>query len=221
MSDPTSLDGFIGKWRARWPEWRVLSAFVPAQHRTCAEAWLSLLHEVHEAAWGGSDSTPGLAKLAWWQEELRGWSKGARRHPLGEALQKLEAPWDTLGVALAALPATRAPGADGDDTMALTAFATAVLACEATLFDVRDAASVDIESAIDGLRGERALVQGDAGTAARLGTAVAPSGGLSRVRRLHHVVLRERLRGPAAGRPPRRVRAFALLWAGWRAARAG
>ena len=68
---------FVEKWRARWPEWEFGMVFVPVAQRPLAEAWLSLLNELAEAAWGGDDPTPGLAKLAWWQEELGGWSKGA------------------------------------------------------------------------------------------------------------------------------------------------
>src|SRR5690606_20699556 len=60
--------GFIDKWRARWPEWEIASVFVPEAQRPLAEAWFSLLQELTDAAWGGADPTPGLAKLAWWQE---------------------------------------------------------------------------------------------------------------------------------------------------------
>ena len=45
----------------------------------------------------------GLAKLAWWQEELRGWAKGARRHPLGVRLQKAAVDWNAVADALPAL----------------------------------------------------------------------------------------------------------------------
>ncbi|MGJ4731041.1 squalene/phytoene synthase family protein, partial [Luteimonas sp. SDU101] len=107
MNDPDSLDSFLGKWRARWPEWELLSVFVPAPQRGTVAAWYALLDELGDAAWAGTDPTPGLAKLAWWQEELLGWQRGARRHPLGQALQRLAAPWDTLGRALASLPQTR------------------------------------------------------------------------------------------------------------------
>ena len=100
MSDSASLDSFVDKWRQRWPEWGLASVFVPAAQRGRLSAWLALLQELREAAWGGGDPTPGLAKLAWWQEELRGWEKGARRHPLGAVLQPRQAPWRALGLAL-------------------------------------------------------------------------------------------------------------------------
>ncbi len=107
MSDHDALQGFLDKWRARWPEWRVAEAFVPMPERERAAAWLSLRDELGQAAWGGEDPRPGDAKLAWWAEELDGWARGRRRHPLGVLLQKVAAPWDTLAACLPALRASR------------------------------------------------------------------------------------------------------------------
>src|SRR5690606_16032242 len=126
-----SLDSFIDKWRARWPEWGIAEAFLARPLRTPVAAWFSLLQELHDAAWAGAEPAPGLAKLAWWQEELRGWSRGARRHPLGEALQRLDADWDALGQALARLPATREPLTPGDGARALPAVAAGAPPCAA------------------------------------------------------------------------------------------
>ena len=50
MSDIDALQGFLGKWRARWPEWEFGMVFVPAAQRPLGEAWLSLLNELYEAA---------------------------------------------------------------------------------------------------------------------------------------------------------------------------
>ena len=93
MSDIDALQGFLGKWRARWPEWAIAETFIPEAQREVAQAWLALREEISEAAWGGQDPRPGDAKLGWWTEELMGWSRGARRHPLGQVLQKRAAPW--------------------------------------------------------------------------------------------------------------------------------
>ena len=89
MSDVDALQAFLAKWRARWPEWAVAEVFVPAAQRERAQAWFALRDELGDAAWGGQDPLPGDAKLGWWAEELDGWSRGARRHPLGLALQKV------------------------------------------------------------------------------------------------------------------------------------
>lgn len=218
MTGSGSLESFLEKWRARWPEWGVAMAFIPREQRSLVAAWSCLLQELSDAAWGGGDPTPGLAKLAWWQEELRGWARGARRHPLGEALQRQQAPWEALGRALAVLPKTRAPGSAGEDDEALGAFATQLLACEAVLFGGREP---DARAAVDvvaGLRAERALVQGDRGIAAGLRHALRPSAP-SRPRRLQQVVVRERLRLMEAGDARGRVAALRLVFAGWRAAR--
>src|SRR5690606_20594775 len=111
MSEPGTAGGFVSKWRARWPEWGVAEAFGAADQRQVAGAWVALLQELYDAAWSGQDPTPGLAKLAWWHEELEGWDKGGRRHPLGEVLQRLPAPWTRLGRARNALPSTRGQSA--------------------------------------------------------------------------------------------------------------
>ena len=222
MSDSASLDSFIDKWRQRWPEWGLASVFVPATQRATLSAWLALLQELREAAWGGGDPTPGLAKLAWWQEELRGWAKGARRHPLGEALQKLDAHWDALGRSLAALPGTRAPSDAREDQALLRTFATGMLACESDLFGGGEPRPGDVDHAVDLLRAERAFVQGDAEAAARLLPALETARGasLTRPRRLQQAIVRERLRLAARDPGERgRIPPLRLLFAAWRAAR--
>ena len=96
--------------------------------------WKSKL-KLGDAAWAGTDATPGLAKLAWWQDELQGWAKGARRHPLGAQLQRVDAPWQTLALALRLLPATREHPADTARNLAqLQDLALAIAACESRLF---------------------------------------------------------------------------------------
>jgi len=224
MSDSAPLDGFVDKWRQRWPEWGLASVFVPSAQRARLSAWLALLQELREAAWGGGDPTPGLAKLAWWQEELRGWAKGARRHPLGEALQKFDAHWDALGRSLAALPGTRAASVAREDQASLRTFATGVLACESDLFGGGEPRPGDVDGVVEALRVERALAQGDLEAAVRLLPALEAAGGasLSRPRRLQQAIVRERVRLAARddhddGRG--RVTPLRLLFAAWRAAR--
>ena len=215
---------FVDKWRARWPEWTLAMVFVPTSQRTRVESWFALLQELTDAAWGGGDPTPGLAKLAWWQEELSGWSRGARRHPLGAALQPCVAPWRELGLALPALRALR----DGQDVdsgargeagglptmVADHAFALAVANCEHALFGGRAvdaAAGAAVAATLDG---ERRLSQGGhAGADPGSGSATSRPG--SRPRAIHGALLQARRR--AAGRA---VRPLPALFAAWRGARA-
>lgn len=133
--DAAALEAFLDKWRARWPEWVIAEVFVPAALRGRALAWAALLQELGDAAWAGEDPRPGLAKLGWWQEELRGWTRGVRRHPLGTVLQRVPAPWDALAAALDSLPATRERPGDADEAFAVIAtFARAAAAVEMALF---------------------------------------------------------------------------------------
>ena len=62
MSETDALRGFLGKWEAQWPEWKVAEAFVPASQRERAQAWFALREELAEAAWGEGDARPGDAK---------------------------------------------------------------------------------------------------------------------------------------------------------------
>ncbi len=209
---------FVAKWRARWPEWEFGMVFVPAASRPRVEAWLTLLQELTDAAWGGADPTPGLAKLAWWQEELVGWSKGARRHPLGALLQPVAAPWQALGRALPDLRALRGgEGETGPGTGAAAgqAFAAAVADCEAVLFDGRDV-DMDARAAVlASLLGERALLRAasmdaiegvdDASVATHPGSA--PRG-------IQAALVAARLR-----RPQRPLRPLGALFTAWRGAR--
>ena len=75
MARHADLHEFIDKWLARWPEWRVAEAFLPARSRESLLAWASLRQELADAAWAGVDPRPGEAKLAWWAEELHGWAR--------------------------------------------------------------------------------------------------------------------------------------------------
>ncbi|UHQ24855.1 phytoene/squalene synthase family protein [Lysobacter sp. 5GHs7-4] len=130
-----ALASFIGKWRARWPEWALAETFVPAAQRETALAWAALQQELADAAWGGRDARPGELKLGWWLEELQGWSLGRRRHPLGQTLQRRPAPWAALAAALPTLLDTRERPLDRDDAIGqLRTYAGALAAVDAALF---------------------------------------------------------------------------------------
>lgn len=111
-------DSFIDKWLARWPEWAVAQVFVPQPQRRLLLAWAALQQELTDAAWGGQDPRPGEAKLGWWQEELQGWSRGLRRHPLGAILQGQPGDWLLLGNVLTALRDTRERPTDAVEALA-------------------------------------------------------------------------------------------------------
>ncbi|MDQ2703208.1 MAG: phytoene/squalene synthase family protein, partial [Pseudomonadota bacterium] len=120
-------DGFVDKWRARWPEWQVAEVFLPVSIRERSLAWFALRQELLDAAWAGADARPGEAKLGWWIEELQGWSQGARRHPLGAVLQSQPVPWARLAATLPALAATRERVTDLEEACAgLLPFASVV-----------------------------------------------------------------------------------------------
>jgi hypothetical protein len=222
VSGPAALEEFLGKWRARWPEWAIAEVFLPAADRPVAQAWLALRGELAEAAWGGDDPTPGAAKLGWWEEELRGWSRGARRHPLGQALQKQPVDWSTLAAALPVLRARRAPELDRATTLAgLAALAQALATLSARLFDAAPASTP--EAMADALLAEWVLLLPQRGVPAA-GTdipsllAAPPLRAGARAERIHAGLVRARLQRLTRGRPEPLPAPVALL-AAWRAAR--
>jgi len=220
---------FIDKWRARWPEWTVAEVFVPAAQRGTALAWAALQQELLDAAWRGEDPRPGEAKLAWWQEELDGWSVGRRRHPLAPGLQRLSADWAALGAALPTLAAARErPRNLADALAALQPITGAAAAVESVVLEGRADASVLAHCWL----GARLIDQGDQAvaldalaaapnTASRYwaGTLLEHSPaqtGHSVLRRLWAGLLRARLAWRAPSVPPH---ALGTLLRAWRAAR--
>lgn len=225
-----ALAGFLDKWRARWPEWHLAEVFLPAAERPVALAWAALQQELLDAAWGGEDARPGEAKLLWWQEELLGWSQGGRRHPLGQVLQRLPAPWATLGRSLARLPASRERAQHASEAFALLdPVASAAAEVEAALFGGAGPSSATVTAnwlAARALQADGSAVPLQ--TLARAGQGAAAvewrrelagrwpiPDGAARVRRLWSVLARARLLRPAGDPPP----AWRVLWAAWRAAR--
>lgn len=92
---------FVAKHWQRFPEWQVASVFVPDSQRDVWFDWLALQNELLLAS-NLVEETPRAAKLAWWAEELRGWSRGLRRHPLGVSLQSASSHWADLAAVLQA-----------------------------------------------------------------------------------------------------------------------
>jgi len=231
VSDLEAIDSFIGKWRARWPEWSVAEVFIPHGQRETVLAWMALLQELTDAAWGGSDPRPGEAKLGWWVEELQGWSRGIRRHPLGQVLQKFSAPYIELAAALPQLRDSRERPVDMADAFAqLRRFASAAAAVEQVLFE--GLAGADEVIARDLLHMRLAHHPADAAPlqvlaqagedaalaewTRQLASAQAPSGSATKPRRMLDGLVRARLRRGATARP---IPAFRALWATWLAAR--
>ena len=238
MSDQAALEAFLDKWRVRWPEWRIAEVFVPAHQRATTLAWLALRQELADAAWDGADPRPGAAKLAWWNDELRGWAQGRRRHPLGLALQRVAAPWDALAGALPALEAARdAPLQPGEGLASLhAALAPFVVAAGAVSAGVvSSAAPADADRAAAPVAGEspgnalaatlsamRALVRdGDPEAAKALLDAWPPRPAGTRADRIFAALARERLRALRAHEGHRNLAPshWHTLWAAWRAGR--
>lgn len=213
-----ALENCIAKWRARWPEWRIAEVFVPAAQRDIAAAWFALLQELTDAAWAGDDATPGLAKLAWWEDELQGWSQGRRRHPLGATLQSRNAPWMALSNGLPELcHLRRLPQEVNDGITGLRPFTEGVMAIETTLFDESPACEMKPSSqdliAVSLLATHPALMNEPGLRTALSSQWPEPRG--PRTRRIVAALIQARLAGAAAQPlPPWRA-----LWLGWRAAR--
>lgn len=239
MSDTDASASFIDKWRVRWPEWRVAEVFVPQAQRGPALAWFALRQELLDAAWAGADPAPGTAKLAWWSEELQGWSQGRRRHPLGLALQRMSTQWSQLAASLPALRASCERAADTDQAIAvLQPFADAQSTVAAMLFAGDPPSPSSAIAAID-LVAEQLLMRGDVAVPlrilARLGEAVPehaaariwagellqlwPTHPASTPARIHAALLRERLRRHADGKAAAPLPRWRVLWTAWRAAR--
>ncbi len=228
MSDREALQGFIEKWQAQWPEWTVAEVFVPAAHRDRAHAWFALRDELADAAWGGEDPRPGEAKLGWWAEELDGWTRGARRHPLGLALQSASASWSNLAACLPALRASRERPIDMPAALfALEPYAEALAGVAQQLFDADVPAPA--RNVVVSLLAERLLRHPDHATPlgdidsrgwadALLRQWPAPGEG-TRPGRIHAAIVRGRLQRFAVGKPPVTARLSTLAKA-WRAARA-
>ena len=227
MSDREALQGFLDKWRAQWPEWTVAEVFVPEAQRERAQAWFALREELGEAAWGGEDPRPGDAKLVWWAEELDGWSRGARRHPLGLALQKIPAPWDDLAACLPELRASRERPLNLEAALfALEPYAEGVAGVAHHLFD--SVTPAPARNVVVSLLAERVLRYPDGATplggpdargwASGLLAQLQPPCDGTRPGRIHAAVVRGRLQRYAQGKPPVLPRLNALATA-WRAAR--
>jgi hypothetical protein len=230
MSEQQSIASFVDKWRARWPEWAVAEVFVPADQRDTAVAWASLVQELTDAAWGGSDSRPGEAKLGWWVEELQGWARGVRRHPLGLALQKRPVPWAQLAAALPSLRASRDRPVDEDDARRqVELLAAAIATVEAGLFAGNESAAAEaVTSSLLHLRlahhpaeavplqvlaqaGEGAIAEWTRRLAARFRAR-----GATRPRQVWAGLAQARLQRGKAVEPLTAARA---LWVSWRSAR--
>jgi len=227
MSDRDALQGFLDKWRAQWPEWAMAETFVIEGQRERAQAWFALRDELSEAAWGGEDPRPGEAKLGWWAEELDGWARGIRRHPLGLALQKIPAPWGGLAACLPALRASRERPANLEAAMfSLEPYAEAVAGVAQHLFDAE--APAPARNVVVSLLAERVLRHPDGvtplgdldvrGWARGLLAQWPPPGDGTRPGRVHAAIVRGRLRRYAAHKPQAMGRLGALFVA-WRAAR--
>lgn len=90
---------FVAKHWQRIPEWQLAAGFLPEASRTLQLDYLALQNEWWLAR-AIADETPRFAKLSWWAEELRGWSRGMRRHPLGAQLYSASGRWSAVADAL-------------------------------------------------------------------------------------------------------------------------
>lgn len=191
-------------WLTAWPEWEIARLFLPPPQRETAAAWGALLDTLTAPGRDLGDAAPALALHDWWKSELRGWSAGRYRHPLGAALRGLPAPWQSLADALPGLPGEPRPGV-----------AAAVAEVEAALFDGRVTAAAT--RMILGDLHMAWVLHGDSGVASRLDAGpIAPDA--TRVRRLWSAMLRARLERLRQGRVGPSG-PLLVLFGCWRAAR--
>ena len=221
MTGSTALGSFLDKWRERWPEWPVAETFVPAAQRELTVAWFALLQEFEDAMNIAGDPLPADAKLGWWGEELRDWSRRRSRHPLGRLLEPCAAPWAGLADALPVLGELREPWPDLDAAFArVQTLAKAIAAVEAALFGGH---ADDAVARVIGAQWLAARMTG-AGWGddlpgllehwpARIPVASLP-------RRLWTLLARDRVQARVqSGNEPRRIPRLRLLWRAWGAAR--
>lgn len=233
MSGSEALEGFLDKWRTRWPEWGVVEVFVPPAQRRTALAWFALLQEFEDAMNIAGDPLPADAKLGWWGEELRDWSRHRSRHPLGRILEPCEAPWATLAEMLPRLAHARTRPLDQDTAFvgieplarALAAVEAAVFGATASAAQVQAIALQLLSSRVQhgALQGVPLRVQGVAEPSvgswqSELLRRWPSSAGGPAPRRLVSALQQLRL-GQSSGRPGRAVHRLRILWIGWRAAR--
>lgn len=215
MDTNQATRSFLEPWRAQWPEWALAEVFVPIAQRDVAVAWFALLKVFADAAWDGADPTPGLAKLAWWQEELRGWAKGARRHPLGELLQPQPAPWQALADAMSVLRHRELPRDPTDALLKLRDFDAAVCGIETALFGTTAGSTATTIAML----APAALEHAGAAAASHLQTTTQVRSPHSRPARLLAAVVRLRLADAARTGQWRPAGRWRSLWALWGAAR--
>lgn len=80
-----AADSYLGKWRQRCPDLRLLEVFHRGAEGARQLAWACMLAEWEEAMFATSDSAVGRTKLQWWSEDLaRG--RDAAQHPLSRHL---------------------------------------------------------------------------------------------------------------------------------------
>ncbi len=228
MTGSDSLDGFLDKWRERWPEWSLVERFVAPDLQRRTLAWFALLQEFDDMLNTTGDPLPANAKLGWWGEELRSWDGQRSRHPLGRVLEPVRAPWMQLADALPALIDAREPAADAAPARhALQGFAEAVAAVEAVMFD----------APLQPRAAEAVLTQMLAQRVQELGSAAVPMGAGGerewqqallaqwparvagpRARRLYAALARGRLQACLRG-GEYQPSPVGLLWRAWWAAR--
>lgn len=229
----SALDGFLDKWRARWPEWSVAEPFLAPSQRPRAVAWFALLQEFDDMLNTGGDALPADAKLAWWGEELRSWAGHRSRHPLGRVLEPLAAPWALLADALPALVDARAVAVDAAAAeRSLATYAQAVAAVEAALFDapLQAGAARDVllqtlaqrlhDAGVAGVPRHLREQSGSDGLTAWAGQLLAGWRGRvagPRPRRVWAVLARARLAALADGRPVEATPLRTLLRVWWAA----
>lgn len=136
MDSHQSINSFILKWHAAWPEQDVLDVFIPAIDRPLCSAWGAFLYELHQSLFSLEHESVREAKCQWWSQELLAMPGQSARHPLTRFLQTHAVPFESMAspfLALVDLVPVKA-GKTEDLFNILSPWAKAVATCEASLF---------------------------------------------------------------------------------------
>ncbi len=115
------FEPFERKWLDSSPENAIVRVFLPADVRTAASAFGTLIHELAHTAFHVAEPQVAAAKLGWWRQEFADAHAGRGRHPVTRLLfdevrlrESDVTPWSALAdAALGQIEAQPAPDLSG------------------------------------------------------------------------------------------------------------
>jgi hypothetical protein len=86
QTESAGYGGFVDKWSAARPEFAFARRFLRGADARARIAFACVAFELEHAAFAVGEPQVGLAKLAWWADELAQLARGTARHPLTQVL---------------------------------------------------------------------------------------------------------------------------------------